>query len=109
MLVMLVDGCASSDQLPSRPAYSSKLIQVSHDRLTYPVDMFKASIQGRVVVDCAIAADGTPRDCRIVRSSNAGFDRAAMAFTRSCMFEAVPPATLPVDHHEWTLTWNIAP
>ena len=72
------------------------------------MDMFKASIQGRVVVDCGIAADGTTHDCHIVRSSNAGFDQTAMALARNCVFQAVAPATLPVDHHEWTLTWKIA-
>ncbi len=71
--------------------------------------MARASIQGRVVIDCAIAADGTTHDCRIVRSSNEGFERAAMAFARSCMFRGRFTGALPLDHHEWILTWNIVP
>ena len=108
MLATQVGGCAPSDRVAGRPADPVKVTLVSHDRLAYPMDMFKASIQGRVVVDCAIAADGATHDCRIMRSSNAGFDRAALTFARSCVFQATPPGTLPLDHHEWTIAWKIA-
>ncbi len=108
MLSGTVAGCTSPAQLRSGPAEVPEVSLISQGKIAYPMDMFKASIRGRVVVDCGIAADGTTHDCRIVRSSNVGFNATAMALARSCVFRGNHPGTLPLDHHEWTLTWNIA-
>ena len=107
-LVVLMAGCAAPDQAPGHLAHRPGITLVSHDRLIYPIEMAKAFIQGQVVIDCGIAANGTTHDCRIIRSSNLGFDRAALAVARSSVFRAELPATLPVDHHQWTVTWSIA-
>ncbi len=107
-LVVLVGGCGAPGQAPDRPVDHGNLVLVSHGKPIYPIEMANASIQGPVVVDCAVATEGTSHDCRIVRSINEGFDAAALASARSAVYRAGSPGALPTDHHETTLTWRIS-
>lgn len=45
----------------------------------YPPDLERQLIQGRVVADCSIDADGVPRNCVILDSTDHRFDAAELA------------------------------
>ena len=63
--------------------------------LAYPAGLRKAHITGRVLLDVVIGPDGSPerQNVWVEESTNSGFNKAALAFLRSCRF--TPP------HETW--------
>jgi TonB family protein len=62
----------------------------SHTNPSYTPDAMKAKIQGDVVMDAVVAADGTVRAVRVTRSLDRGLDDEAVKAVRQWTFE---PAT----------------
>jgi protein TonB len=73
-----------------------------YDR-AYPPESLRQRLTGRGVVDCAIAADGKPEDCRVVQEEPAGlgFGESALKLARYFRFRPRCPGesarvTIPI-------------
>lgn len=70
------------------PTHEVKVMpsMVGSCRGAYTEEAKAASIEGRVVLDLVVAADGTTRDIKVVKGLGHGLDKAAIAALTSCHF-----------------------
>src|SRR5687767_10333315 len=60
--------------------------RISRNRLEYPPEALDQGIEGRVVVSVLVAADGTVKEAKIVRSAHPLLVDAAMAYVKVMRF-----------------------
>jgi TonB family protein len=78
-LVLVVSGCAMTGSRPS-----DELQWLEGARPAYPAEARAEGIEGIVVVEYRVSAEGEVRDPRVVRAEPSGvFDQAALAAVRT--------------------------
>ena len=85
-LLTLLLGCAAAEKPP--------LLRGTAD-VPYPVSAREAGVEGFVVVEYDVLADGSVSNARVVESEPAGvFDRAALATVSAWRFDVPSGASL---------------
>lgn len=73
---------------PYRPGPGVTTPRVVHEvKPRYTVDAMTARLQGSVLLECVVAADGSVSDARVVRTLDPGLDTEAVTATRQWRFE----------------------
>ena len=73
-----VKSLGSVDQLPQFPGGMAKLMKWRTTNLRYPETAKRAKVGGKVVVEFIVNADGSVSDVRLVKNSEAVFDREVL-------------------------------
>lgn len=78
-------------------------------RTFYPTTAHRAGIEGKAVVDCAVASDGLLSDCRVVSETPAGFNfgtAAVRAYQGKRALPGAPGAPFP-SRAQFTLNFGL--
>jgi protein TonB len=68
-------------------------------RPTYPVSLRKSGISGRVIIQCIIDSEGSPRDLSIYQSTHRAFNAAALNAINKARFQAATKGGRAVASH----------
>ncbi|RMG54922.1 MAG: TonB family protein [Bacteroidetes bacterium] len=72
-----------SDVMPEYPGGQSAINRFIHKRIKYPLEALERKVEGRVVVQFVVNADGTLSDIKVVQGIGAGCDEEALRVVRS--------------------------
>lgn len=66
------------ESLQYRPSFPTDIRAYIHTHLTYPADVDKTQLDGRIILKFIVNEDGSVSDVRIVKSDNEKMNNAAM-------------------------------
>lgn len=89
MLTLTASACATRSAVFTPGNDVTRPVLVSQVRPQYTQDALKAGIEGSVLLDCVVQADGTVGDVKVVRSldSTHGLDAQAVQAAKQWTFQ----------------------
>jgi protein TonB len=90
------DGCEECGPISASAPGVTPPVAIETFAPAYPELARRAHVQGIVVLEAVIAADGTVRDVRILRSASVLLDPAALEAVRRWRYEPARIGTRPV-------------
>lgn len=107
--LMLLAGCASTPEVVEpAPQNVTTVTKLHCDKgPVYPMQAARKRLNGWVLLEFALTAEGMPEQVVVVKSSpNQMFDKAALTSVATCRFKAQNPA---LARQQYLLNFSIAP